>query len=228
MTDDPNYCPYHQSVNHPIEDCFPFKDWLERAIKYRVFTLSPKAMDDDKKEVHVIYLSLRHQCTCSQQSSEAEKADLYPLLEWRCYNVNSSSSSNDDEGTSRASTIWKLVSYRKPATKTFVNRVNREQGESDTRKTTTTATTSRLFKQKRKSKKKKKAPRSRVPTTKLAKAEHDKKLELLIEEHAQKGRTPVIHDEYRPKGWRVRKPDSSDEDASDTEGESDIGNPNVF
>ncbi|PKA61370.1 hypothetical protein AXF42_Ash020346 [Apostasia shenzhenica] len=27
---DPNYCLYHRCVSHPIEDCFVFKDWLER------------------------------------------------------------------------------------------------------------------------------------------------------------------------------------------------------
>ncbi|PKU62331.1 hypothetical protein MA16_Dca028551 [Dendrobium catenatum] len=27
---DPNYCPYHRVVSHPIEDCYVFKDWLEK------------------------------------------------------------------------------------------------------------------------------------------------------------------------------------------------------
>lgn len=33
MIDSLNYCPYHQSNDHLIEDCFPFKDWLEKVIQ---------------------------------------------------------------------------------------------------------------------------------------------------------------------------------------------------
>ena len=32
MKDNPLYCPYHQYVGHVIEDCFVFKEWLQRAI----------------------------------------------------------------------------------------------------------------------------------------------------------------------------------------------------
>jgi hypothetical protein len=27
---DSNYCPYHQVLGHPIEDCWVFKDWVEK------------------------------------------------------------------------------------------------------------------------------------------------------------------------------------------------------
>ena len=32
-TDDPNYCPYHRIMGHTIEECYVFKDWLERKVK---------------------------------------------------------------------------------------------------------------------------------------------------------------------------------------------------
>jgi hypothetical protein len=32
-SDDPNYCPYHRILGHTIEDCWVFKEWVER--KYR-------------------------------------------------------------------------------------------------------------------------------------------------------------------------------------------------
>lgn len=31
--DDPNYCPYHRLVSHLIEDCYIFKDWIEKNTK---------------------------------------------------------------------------------------------------------------------------------------------------------------------------------------------------
>lgn len=61
MIDDPNYCPFHRSVSHSIEDCFPFKNGLERAIKDGVFTLSPKALNNPEKKVmkEMLYTSLK-------------------------------------------------------------------------------------------------------------------------------------------------------------------------
>ena len=32
-SDDPNFCPYHRILGHTIEDCYVFKDWIEK--KYR-------------------------------------------------------------------------------------------------------------------------------------------------------------------------------------------------
>lgn len=28
--DDPNYCPYHRYVDHPLEDCWVFQNWMQR------------------------------------------------------------------------------------------------------------------------------------------------------------------------------------------------------
>lgn len=40
MVNEPNYCSFHRNLNHTIEDCFPFKDWLEKVIKDGFFALT--------------------------------------------------------------------------------------------------------------------------------------------------------------------------------------------
>jgi hypothetical protein len=30
-SDEPNFCPYHRVLGHSIEDCWVFKDWIEKA-----------------------------------------------------------------------------------------------------------------------------------------------------------------------------------------------------
>jgi hypothetical protein len=45
-SDDPNYCPYHRMLGHAIEDCFVFKDWLERRIRKGEITLSENVRQD--------------------------------------------------------------------------------------------------------------------------------------------------------------------------------------
>lgn len=49
-TNDPNYCPYHRVVSHPIEDCYVFKDWLERKYRNGEFTLSNSVLVHPKLE----------------------------------------------------------------------------------------------------------------------------------------------------------------------------------
>ena len=34
-SDEPNFCPYHRIIGHSIEDCWVFKDWIEKAYKKR-------------------------------------------------------------------------------------------------------------------------------------------------------------------------------------------------
>jgi hypothetical protein len=36
---DSNYCPYHRVLGHPIEDCWVFKDWVEKGYKEGVIEL---------------------------------------------------------------------------------------------------------------------------------------------------------------------------------------------
>lgn len=49
-TNDPNDCPYHRVVSNPIEDCYVFKDWLERKYRNGEFTLSNSVLVHPKKE----------------------------------------------------------------------------------------------------------------------------------------------------------------------------------
>ncbi|KAL0905425.1 hypothetical protein M5K25_023845 [Dendrobium thyrsiflorum] len=49
-TSDPNYCPYHRVVSHPIEDCYIFKDWLERKYRKGELTLSDNVLSHPRKE----------------------------------------------------------------------------------------------------------------------------------------------------------------------------------
>ncbi|KAL0913885.1 hypothetical protein M5K25_017377 [Dendrobium thyrsiflorum] len=50
QTGDPNYCPYHRVVSHPIEDCYIFKDWLERKYQKGELTLSDNVLSHPRKE----------------------------------------------------------------------------------------------------------------------------------------------------------------------------------
>lgn len=43
-SDDPNFCPYHRLLGHPIEDCWVFKDWVERKYKAGEITLSKNVL----------------------------------------------------------------------------------------------------------------------------------------------------------------------------------------
>jgi hypothetical protein len=38
-SDEPNFCPYHRVLGHSIEDCWVFKDWVEKAYKNDEITL---------------------------------------------------------------------------------------------------------------------------------------------------------------------------------------------
>ncbi|KAL0905669.1 hypothetical protein M5K25_024106 [Dendrobium thyrsiflorum] len=49
-TGDPNYCPYHRVISHPIEDCYIFKDWIERKYQKGELTLSDNVLAHPRKE----------------------------------------------------------------------------------------------------------------------------------------------------------------------------------
>ncbi|KAJ0962975.1 hypothetical protein J5N97_028097 [Dioscorea zingiberensis] len=42
--DHPNYCPYHRVLGHTIEDCYVFKDWVERQYQEGKITLSKNVL----------------------------------------------------------------------------------------------------------------------------------------------------------------------------------------
>lgn len=45
-SDDPNFCPYHRVLGHKIEDCWVFKDLVEKRIKAGEIELSEGALQD--------------------------------------------------------------------------------------------------------------------------------------------------------------------------------------
>jgi hypothetical protein len=41
---DSNYCPYHRVLGHPIEDCWVFKDWVEKGYTEGIIELPPNVL----------------------------------------------------------------------------------------------------------------------------------------------------------------------------------------
>ena len=101
-TDDPNYCPYHRITGHVIEDCYVFKDWLERKIKAGEIELSENAVqnpapheqsnmvshsvleeDDPTSASWAIHLSKRTRKIIKQLQKEPSikwRGDLTPIM----------------------------------------------------------------------------------------------------------------------------------------------------
>ncbi|KAL0923802.1 hypothetical protein M5K25_004577 [Dendrobium thyrsiflorum] len=74
-TGDPNYCPYHRVVSHPIEDCYIFKDWLERKYQKGELTLSDNVLSHPRKE------STRVVTSSSVPPDDKRKDDKKPVQE---------------------------------------------------------------------------------------------------------------------------------------------------
>ncbi|KAL0910790.1 hypothetical protein M5K25_018878 [Dendrobium thyrsiflorum] len=74
-TGDPNYCPYHRVVSHPIEDCYVFKDWLERKYQKGELTLSDNVLSHPRKE------STRVVTSSSVPPIDDKKNDKEPVQE---------------------------------------------------------------------------------------------------------------------------------------------------
>jgi hypothetical protein len=45
-SDEPNFCPYHRLLGHTIENCWVFKDWVERKYQAGEITLSKGVLQD--------------------------------------------------------------------------------------------------------------------------------------------------------------------------------------
>ncbi|KAL0917553.1 hypothetical protein M5K25_012620 [Dendrobium thyrsiflorum] len=75
QTSDPNYCPYHRVVSHPIEDCYIFKDWLERKYHKGELTLSDNVLSHPRKE------STRVVTSSSIPPDDERKDDKKPVQE---------------------------------------------------------------------------------------------------------------------------------------------------
>ncbi|KAH7655809.1 Retrotransposon gag domain-containing protein [Dioscorea alata] len=54
--DHPNYCPYHRVLGHTIEDCYVFKDWVERQYQEGKITLSKNVLSEQPAE-HTRYVT---------------------------------------------------------------------------------------------------------------------------------------------------------------------------
>ncbi|KAL0910728.1 hypothetical protein M5K25_018811 [Dendrobium thyrsiflorum] len=72
---DPNYCPYHRVLYHPIEDCYIFKDWLERKYRKGELTLSDNVLSHPRKE------STRVVTSSSVPPVDERKNDKKPVQE---------------------------------------------------------------------------------------------------------------------------------------------------
>ena len=58
--DHPNFCPYHRILGHSIENCYVFKDWIERQYQEGKITLSKSVLLDQPAE-HTNYVSVAPQ-----------------------------------------------------------------------------------------------------------------------------------------------------------------------
>ncbi|KAH7673935.1 hypothetical protein IHE45_08G039000 [Dioscorea alata] len=65
--DHPSYCPYHRVLGHTIEDCYVFKDWVERQYQEGKITLSKNVLSKQPAE-HTRYVTTLN----SQGSSQGE------------------------------------------------------------------------------------------------------------------------------------------------------------
>ncbi|KAH7690271.1 NAD(P)-binding domain-containing protein [Dioscorea alata] len=65
--DHPNYCPYHRVLGHTIEDCYVFKDWVERQYQEGKITLSKNVLSEQQAE-HTRYVTTLN----SEVSSQGE------------------------------------------------------------------------------------------------------------------------------------------------------------
>ncbi|KAH7690287.1 hypothetical protein IHE45_02G037700 [Dioscorea alata] len=65
--DHPSYCPYHRVLGHTIEDCYVFKDWVERQYQEGKITLSKNVLSEQPAE-HTRYVTTLN----SQGSSQGE------------------------------------------------------------------------------------------------------------------------------------------------------------
>ncbi|KAL0910899.1 hypothetical protein M5K25_018995 [Dendrobium thyrsiflorum] len=75
QTDDPNYCPYHRVLGHPIEDCYIFKNWLERKYRKGELTLSDNVLSHPRNE------STRVVTSSSVPLDDERKDDKKPVQE---------------------------------------------------------------------------------------------------------------------------------------------------
>lgn len=121
-TDDPTYFPYHRFLGHTIENCYPLKNWLEKAIKDGVFILSDKAKaQPDAKKSNIFHSQVHPSCSCPKPSllkDHVLNIELIPSKDkpCRCPNLESST---DEEGPNNEASPRVEVSRKKPSTRSL-------------------------------------------------------------------------------------------------------------
>lgn len=203
MVNEPNYCPLHRSLSHTIEDCFIFKDWLEKAIQDGVFAFSPKATSSPKKrEVNVIHLPQEPRCSCPMSSRDIIEGKSCPPLDESCHSIGHGSPLSNDDDEDYKGVPWTLVSRKKPGPKPSMRSSSSSQLESP-KPINQVPTVFLSQKEPRKERKSRRGKSIRFGASAydIAKAAHDKQLEQITDDHIQKDRHPVSLDEYMPKGW---------------------------
>ena len=75
MHDEPNFCPYYNILGHPIEDCYMFKDWVEKQYKAGTITLSKSI------QVHISLETKKHVQVAEELfRKQIPQRDLNPLV----------------------------------------------------------------------------------------------------------------------------------------------------
>jgi hypothetical protein len=79
--DNPNYCPYHRILGHTLEDCWIFKDWIEKYIRNGEITL-PKGFLQNPTPHEQVNAVSHESMTCNMvchDDSTSDKEDTLML-----------------------------------------------------------------------------------------------------------------------------------------------------
>jgi hypothetical protein len=74
---DSNYCPYHRVLGHPIEDCWVFKDWIEKGytegmIKFPQSVIQSSTTHEAKEQEESVQFRV---CTISHDMVDEDSDD---------------------------------------------------------------------------------------------------------------------------------------------------------
>lgn len=72
-SDKPNYCPYHRVLGHTIEDCYVFKDWVERTYRAGEITLQEDVLQDPAphESANVVSTSIDHELHATNEEDSS-------------------------------------------------------------------------------------------------------------------------------------------------------------
>jgi hypothetical protein len=72
-SDEPNFCPYHRVLGHSIEDCWVFKDWVEKAYKNGEITLPMGFLQSPTSHEHANIISHEEEKSPDQLNENKEE-----------------------------------------------------------------------------------------------------------------------------------------------------------